>query len=310
VEQELFLYFEKQSATIDSLAQEKRWATPPTAALVELLVSLKLVYIESQHVHNTELAKRFLIPGTSSYFGDFFTRNVSLEESYGSLLDTLTSGGAHKAFSERVHESFGLLPGNKAAIQEFAKPMFAASQEVYADLITQLPFDSEATILDIGGGTGALEAVLCSRGHGGMITLLDTPDVIQTARQDMAHHAKYTTFLPTNWHTWNSTDHYDVVVLGHVLHEETFEGAQQLLQKAALATKDGGRVIVISLMSEREENKELSNIFRLNLLLEMGSNLTSIQWLREVSTDLHLAEERIIELVGGRAAWIARKVPI
>jgi trans-aconitate methyltransferase len=114
-------------------------------------------------------------------------------------------------------------------------------------------------------------------------------------------------FQKESWSTWRPTEKYDLVFLNHVLHEEKLDDAKNLFEKAVACLKDEGKLIVISFMGEQTESLELAAVFRMNLLLEMGSDLPALTWIRDEAKTAGIKEEAVLELPGGRVAWIGAK---
>lgn len=60
-------------------------------------------------------------------------------------------------------------------------------------------------------------------------------------------------------------------------------------------------------MGEHSEGLEVAAIFRMNLLLEMGSDLPSLVWVRKEASESGLKEEAVIDLPGGRVVWVGTR---
>lgn len=302
IEENIFSLITEKELTANDIAMEKGWQTRPTQALVSLLSGLDILKDENEKVKLTELSKKFLLRSSDFYIGDFFLRNMLLEKAYSDLKELMVKDVPNKEMNNHVRASFGLNDLDKTAIKQFGKPMLSASKIILSAFIKQYPVDQNATILDIGAGLGALEEVI-TQNHKGHITVLETPEVANVAELNLSHYPNIV-FQKESWHSWEPKENYDLVFLNHVLHEEKLDEAKKLFEKAIASVNENGKLIVISFMGEEGESLNISNIFRMNLLLEMGSDLPSLSWVRKQAEALNIKEEKTIELPGGRVAWI------
>jgi C-methyltransferase len=303
VKTRLFETIHAKPVTIDALANKHGWMHRPTRALVQILASIKLVEIKHELVYLTAMSQS-LLPGLNEYL----MRNVNLQDACGNLDALMQDATPAQFLRQLVAKSFGLSGTTDTdAILRFGMPMRAVSMQLFTELLDQFMLPKKASVLDIGGGLGALVQVLIARGHTGTIHLIDTPSVAETARKVLETRTPQVTLEGCNWNDWSPKRKYKLVVLAHVLHEEKFEKAHKLFSKAVRAVAKGGALIVVGFMGEEGEEKLLADIFRLNMLLEMDSDLPTREWLDERAQEFNLAPELFIKLSGGRRAWIARK---
>ncbi len=302
VEEELFSLVHECRLTVEAVAEKKGWRLRPTEALIHLLASFNFVTVENGILSLTGLSKKFLLPHSDFYMGDFYTRNALLEKAYSSLGELMVNDVPNNDMNTRVKASFGLVGTDYAAIQEFGKAMASASKIILEDFLNRYEIDRNATILDIGAGLGALEEVLL-RSHKGKIVALETPEVARAAEVKLTESSNIV-FQKENWHSWDPKEKYDVVFLNHVLHEEKLDGARELFRKASASVNDNGKLIVISFMAEEGEGLQTAAVFQLNLLLEMGSDLPSLDWVRKEAETVGFKEEALLKLPGGRVAWV------
>lgn len=302
VEEELFSLVHERRLTVEAVAEKKGWKLRPTKALIHLLASLNFVTVENGVVALTGLSRKFLLPCSDFYIGDFYTRNALLEKAYSSLGELMVNDVPNPGMNARVKASFGLTGMDHSAIQEFGKAMVAASKIILSDFVNEYPIDQNATILDIGAGLGALEEVLF-KSHKGRIVALETPEVAHAAEIKFTESSN-TVFQKENWHSWEPKEKYDVVFLNHVLHEEKLDGARELFRKASASVNDNGELVVISFMAKEGEGLQTAAVFQMNLLLEMGSDLPSLDWVRKEAEAVGFKEEALLKLPGGRVAWV------
>lgn len=302
IEQNLFVNIEDNDLTIEQVAQKQGWKLRPTQALLGILEALDLIQ-NGELIKNTEISKKWLLQNSEYYFGNFFVRNIKLLESYEHLNRLFSEDTPNAEMQEYTHSAFGLSGIATQEIKEFGQPMFAASKEIFEELMKNISIQSAGSILDIGGGLGAFEKVLAEKKYSGNVYVLETQNVAKVAAQKLKGLNLKISFIEENWHFWNPKEQYELVLLGHVLHEEKKEDSHKLFQKAVNATTRGGTLIVVGF----DENNLLGKIFRMNLLLEMGSDLPTMEWIQKTAKDFELNEKNIIKLPGGRVAWVGEK---
>lgn len=290
---------------LSDLARRMGWRPRPLEKMLSVLAQCKLLTVEDVFVKNTPFCSVWLVSTSPNYIGDYFIRNAQLLEAYTRLDQLLLRDEPDDEFGAHVQSSFGLgKTSSPDAVLEFARPMHAVSLHIFSSLVDALPSLAHVrSVLDIGGGLGAFAEVLRSRGFTGDATILETPAVATVARSQAQVVENKVNVQEQNWHVWEPTEQYELVMLAHVLHEEKFEDAEMLLKKASQAVAKEGSLVVVGF----SDASMVGDIFALNLLLEMGSDMPTRSWLHSVLPTLGLVVQREIELPGGRVAFHAKK---
>ncbi|MGE3509822.1 MAG: methyltransferase [Vicinamibacterales bacterium] len=112
----------------------------------------------------------------------------------------------------------------------------------YSPLIEHLPIQPGEVVIDAGGGTGALAALIADHWEDCRAVLMDLPEVIASADVPPAvERMGVDLFEP-----WPASA--DVIILARVLHDWEDDRAEVLLRRARAALRPGGRLIVIEML--------------------------------------------------------------
>lgn len=112
----------------------------------------------------------------------------------------------------------------------------------YAPLVARLPVPAGGTVLDAGGGTGALATLLADTWPEVTIAVLDLPAVVA----ELAAHPRITAVPGDLFAPWPVAA--DLVVLARVLHDWDDEEARTILTHARAALRPGGRIVALELL--------------------------------------------------------------
>ena len=97
---------------------------------------------------------------------------------------------------------------------------------------------------------------------------------------------------------------FDVVVLSNALHEEKGDIAKKLFHKSIDLVAQDGLLMVIGFL---DINDPIASIFSMNLQVELGSDNTTLDWIREEIKETSIREKQIVRLSGGKSLWLGEK---
>jgi cyclopropane fatty-acyl-phospholipid synthase-like methyltransferase len=159
---------------------------------------------------------------------------------------------------------------------------FALAMEDYArlrgsEIVKHLDLSGAQRLLDLGGGPGAYAVLFASRWPDLRITVFDLPEIAQIAAERIAAAglAGRIAIRGGNYEVDDIGSGYDVVFLSDTLHQETPEGAERLLQRAAAALRPGGKLVVQGMfLNDDQVSPRWPVVLSLILLLFQGGGRT------------------------------------
>jgi 2-polyprenyl-3-methyl-5-hydroxy-6-metoxy-1,4-benzoquinol methylase len=290
--------------SIQAILKQTNYKKRPLFSVLNILEKSKLININKNKIHLTEITQIYFLKKSQSYVGDYFIRNLYLLEAYKNTFDLLKTDRPNLILNQKVKQSFGLNKNlNFKKIAAFQKPMKAVSEIIYKDLFKYYKINKESSILDIGGGFGALSSSLKEKAV--------TVDILETEKVAISGKIlnKKLKYINQNWFDFKSKKKYDYVFLSHVLHEEKKANQQKLFNIAVESLKQKGEIVVIGFTDNYNDLKNyLFDIFKLNLLLEMGGDVPTDEEILKLfrKNKTKLIKTKI--LPGGRKAFIGVKI--
>ena len=230
--------------SLDALAAETGIASTRLLALLTACVSVGLLENAPGGYANAPASAAYLVRSAPAYFGDYYRLQID-RQLYPALtrLDDALRG-------ERV-DFYGLMEDAVEA-ERFSAAQDAGSRGPARVLAKLVDLDGCATLLDVGGGTGAFSVALCRRYPALRATILDFPNVRPLAERAIAAAGlgDRITFvggdaLRTTWPAFQ-----DVVVASYLLSAIAATNGDRLLAQAFRVLRPGGRLIVHDFMVE------------------------------------------------------------
>ena len=169
-------------------------------------------------------------------------------------------------------------------------------------------------LLDLGAGGAPWSAAVLTANPGATAVVNDLPGVIDVAERKLGERdlLDRVELRPGDFHDIElETDHYDLVVLGHICRAEGAERAGHLIDRAFRALKPGGRVVLSDYFADRQRSLA-------GHALMMGVTMMASTVHGEAFTYGDVADRlrlvgfeavRLIEPIGFQEAFVASKPP-
>lgn len=216
------------------------------------------------------LSSRFLVRGRAGYLGNMINVLASSWEwqAMSRLADAVRKGGS-------VAEENAETPGFEywqifaEHAQDAAAPVAAAAAELLLPWASGRP---GLNILDLACGSGLYGFAFAQRLAHAQIWSLDWPNVLEVALKhaqrlgvaDQVHG------LAADMLTADLGGPYDLVLIANVLHHFSAGRAEELLHRAAAATKPGGKIAVVGYVMDENRSPAAdpqAHIFALLMLV-------------------------------------------
>ncbi len=261
----------------------------PADLLLTACASLGLLEKDGDGYRNTELAEEFLVRGKPYYFGGQVT-----------YCDQRTYLPWHR-IGEALHSDRPLTwdPATQQSMFDTADPqmlatfwdaMYSTSIFTARALATAIDLSDRASLLDVGGGSGAYPIELCRLLPQLRATVLDLPHVCEIAAANIgrAGLGDRIATRPGNFLTDEALPGgHDVVLFSMILHDWDETTNRQLLTQTYAALPPGGRVVISELLLNAERTGPgPAALMGMNMLVETegGRNYADAdyeQWLAD-----------------------------
>jgi predicted O-methyltransferase YrrM len=294
-----------KGTTSAGLAKTLAIAERPAEMLLTGCAALGLLKKRGPRYVNSPMAERFLVRGAPQYFGGFIEMlDKRLYAGWGKLTEALRSNapttwdpGQHKSLFDGV---------DPVMLEHFWQAMHSISSSTGDVLARTLDWKRFRRVLDVGGGSGALDIELCRRHRHLRATVYDLPFVVETAAANIER-AGLTQRVSTIGGDFFADAAYptghDAILLSLIMHDWSEADDRRILQKCYAALPSGGAVMICELLvNEAKSGPAPAALMSLNMLIETtgGRNYTAGEygaWLR----DIGFRRIRTVRLAGAGA---------
>lgn len=278
--------------TVAELAGRHNLQPRPLAALLEAAAAFGLLAANKGHYTNTPLSARYLDRGSPEYLGNQIASQADQYRGWADLPATVRAG-------KLVLPNLQTPAGAEAdpALRRLLLSLHRGGQSLLPRLTPLLdPYLKRAeSLLDIGSGLGTFGVGWAEQYPRLETTLLDRPAVLEMAREMVAaspaHHRVQ--LLAGNYLSLDfGRENYDLVLFFQVLRTEATANVRRLLQKAALALKPGGHIVIYDTWLADSRTVPIENVLQ-NLTMSMtypeGGLFTAPElatWLAEAGLEI------------------------
>ena len=251
-----------------------------SAALLDACVAMGLLKRGNELYVNSHLAEAHLVEGKPLYIGDLIEVQAFEAPSWNGLYDVIT--GCHDE-AQRArwdgfsHRRFTLAMHNLAMLGEAEA------------LATAIDLSGRETMVDVGCGSGMYSVALCRHNRALRATILDRPEVLETAMEIVRRHGleDRITARGADITTEAYGEQLGAVLLSDVLYHDR-ETCLAILRSAHSALVQGGRLMIRGYYSDPGGTEGLFGALFVVKLLASDPSREPISvsklssWLREV----------------------------
>lgn len=258
---------------------------------MDALVALDLLERENYEYRNTPAASTYLVEGKpTSFVGWFEMVNDRLYPFWGDLETALTTGQPQNELEDpETHPFEGVIYTDDDILEQFVGAMTSFSMGAADVIANEFPWTNHDTVVDLGTSEGIVPRRIAEVNDHVHAIGADLPR-IEPYFQDFTGDspaADRLEFRTVDFFADEALPAADVYILGHILHDWSFDEIRLILSKVYDAVEAGGAVIVYGTMiDEDRHNAVLPLLMSLNMLIETpdGSDYTPsqcIEWLHQ-----------------------------
>jgi ubiquinone/menaquinone biosynthesis C-methylase UbiE len=270
VELDLFSHLNNAPQTAAELAKKLKLDARATGYLLDALCSMEFLRKNADRYELTELSSLYLVKDSDLFFGKYILSRDVIDEGWQHLSDVVRTGKSHA----RVN----LQSEGEAFFKELTVSIFPinyTTAQMLADELKVATMSGTVNVLDLAAGSGVWSLPMAQVNKNVHVDALDFPGVLEVTKQFATKFgvADRYSYLAGNWKDVElKPDHYDFILLGHILHSEGKQLSQELLNKCAKALKKGGRLIIAEFFENEDRSGPVfAALFAVNMMIATES---------------------------------------
>ncbi|MBC8208935.1 MAG: SAM-dependent methyltransferase [Desulfobulbaceae bacterium] len=232
-----------------------------TIDLLDALAAMGLLNKENNIYANTTAARELLCPESSRYLGHMILHHHQILDGWARLDEAVRDGRpiAMRSYGEDVER------------ESFLMGMFNIAMLNAPKVADQLNLSGCRRLLDLGGGPGTYAVHFCLANPELSATIFDRPTTEPFARKiveqfglsERIHFVSGDCILDQDY----GRD-YDAVWLSHLLHSNSPEQCQVIVERAVAALNPGGQIMIHDfILADDRTSPEFAALFSLNMLV-------------------------------------------
>ncbi|MEX3105428.1 MULTISPECIES: methyltransferase [unclassified Streptomyces] len=214
---------------------------------------------------------------------------------WAGLADAVRTG--HTAFPEVLGKSvWDYLHDHPEVLGVFDRAMTEASRQIIAPVVAAYDFGRFGTVVDAGGGRGALLAAVLASAPGARGILYDRPEVIASAGQPLrdAGVAERAELVAGDFFE-SVPGGADAVIFSNILHDWDDEQSRRILVNAREALAEGGHVLLVeAVLPDRPRPSPTVSLMDLDMLVVAGGQQRTAAEFAALLADAGLKLTRIV----------------
>jgi predicted O-methyltransferase YrrM len=250
-------------ATAGRIAAELNLDERGARLLLDGCAAVGLVVKDDESYQNAPESSAFLVPGQPGDLSGAIGYNRDVYSAWENLTRMVQTG--KPAERPEVH-----LGQDANRTQNFVMAMHGRALWISRALLPLLDLRNCKKLLDIGGGPGTFSVLLAQQYPDLTCTVLDLPEITEIAGDliEQQSMSRRVTTLPGDYHKTGFPSGNDVVNILGVLHQESPESIQDILNRAFDALVPGGLINIMDVMTDATHTgPKFSALFAVNMAL-------------------------------------------
>ena len=264
VELKLFAALENKALSATAAAAELKLNGPALELLLNALTALGLLEKRNAEYSLTEIARRYLLPGSPRYAGAMIGFDAMLWKAWEKLPDAIRTG--LPSHPPDMYQS----DAQETEVFITAMDSLVKARGDTEALASAIEWSNVQTLLDVGSGPATYPIALCQRFAQLRATIVDLPGTLRITQRFVAD-AKLgdrIALIPADYRSEPVPGKYDVIFLSNIIHGENYQRNAALMGKLAANLTPGGRLIVKDhILNDSRAEPAVGAIFSLLMLL-------------------------------------------
>lgn len=246
---EIFTYLSEQPLTVTELSEKTGVPANRITILMTALTGIGIVGFENGRYQNAPAAEHFLVRGAKYDFGDYLRYQIDrqmypfLQQLNGALDGTLDTAAV---------DSYKSWMADETQAQLYSESQHSGSLGPGRTLARMVDLSKATSLLDVGGGTGAMTISLCDAYPQLESTIIDFPNVSEIgwrfiSEAGLVNRVRY---IPSDALECDWPSEQGAVLMSYLFSGVPGEAVPNLIANAFAALEPGGIVMVHDFMVE------------------------------------------------------------
>ncbi|MCB1744132.1 MAG: methyltransferase [Gammaproteobacteria bacterium] len=308
---DLFTRLSEGPRTAEALAGDL--SVPPNRLriLLNALLAIGLVSVEDDRFSNAPASEMFLSRTSRYDFGDYLRHQID-GQMYGRLeqLNNAMDGN----LDEDAIASYAHWMSDPEAAALYSESQHAGSLGPGRSLARQVDLSGARSLLDIGGGTGAMTIRLCEANPELHSTIIDFPNVAEIGwrfitEAELIDRVRY---IPGDALSAAWPGEQDVILMSYLFSGVPGDSIPQLVRRAHECLVPGGTLLVHDFMVNQDgSGPELAALWQLqHMAFTPDARSVSPGWLRAQMNDTGFDDITVCELIPGMTRLVQARKPL
>lgn len=238
VKLDLFSVIDARPKSVQDIAERVGANASMLGILLHALVAMKLLTKHEELFSNSVTSLTYLVRHSTQYVGHLLLLHDAEWNNWGRLEETIRTG--HRTVDRHVFETDPELGGNVLAV------LNRIGQQSGPDLARRLNLVGSERILDLGGGAGTNAIAFCRVYPELTATVFDLPATLRLTEKTVKEAGLESRIhlLPGDFNSDRLGGPYDLVLMSDILHYQTFQMNQRLVEKVFASLASGGRLVI------------------------------------------------------------------
>jgi SAM-dependent methyltransferase len=304
-ELDLFTNLDEKGKTSPQLARDLQLDAHACERLLNALVSLGFLAKKNELFFNTADSFTFLSKKSPEYMGGLMHSN-HLWNTWSHLTRVVKTGKSANPSEINVRGEDWLF--------SFISAMHDRAKKQAPMQVANIDLSEIKSVLDIGGGSGAFSMEFVSRKPGLEATVFDLPNVVPITKKFIEKEG-FSNRVKTSTGDYTTDDlpkGFDLVFLSAIIHSNSLETNQLLINKCYDALNKNGKIIIQDWIMNNDRTQPVSGaVFAINMLVgtEAGDCFTEAE-VAGMFTKAGFKNISRIEFESGSSQMTAQKLNI
>jgi hypothetical protein len=279
----------RKATTSEELARSLGIAERPAEMLLTGCAALGLLMKKNGSYHNSPLAEEYLVRGKPYYFGGILEMwDKRLYLAWHKLTEALRTNRPTAWDPDKQQSLFE--GADPLMMSHFWEGMHSVSTSTARALGKAVGLKRFKNLLDIGGGSGAMDIELCRQYRNLRATVYDQPSVVEIATQKISQAGMGGRIGTVAGNFFTDASYpvgHDLILLSMIMHDWSEEEDRQILRKCYDTLPSGGAVVICELLvNDQKTGPAGAALMSLTMLIDTrdGRNYTAQEyasWLKD-----------------------------